>query len=145
MGRKPNALVLQYFERGPKLEDSSNRYQHTCKSCGERFPKGRLDSLVNHLIQKCTSLSFDERKKILARTRVNALAGHSDYLEICQNSDRLKSYRRGRQLEPSFSPGPQQSFNALNVLAEVSRQVGGTERKRFLVNLLRGMRCLHKC
>lgn len=36
MGRKPNQLVLEFFERGAKLEDSSNRYQHTCKSCGEK-------------------------------------------------------------------------------------------------------------
>lgn len=36
MGRKPNQLILEFFERGPKLEDASNRYQHTCKSCGEK-------------------------------------------------------------------------------------------------------------
>lgn len=34
--RRPNQLILEYFERGPKLEDASNRYQHTCKSCGEK-------------------------------------------------------------------------------------------------------------
>jgi hypothetical protein len=38
MGRKPNQLILEFFERGPKLEDASNRYQHTCKSCGEKVP-----------------------------------------------------------------------------------------------------------
>ncbi len=32
MGRRPNALILQYFERGPKLQDQSNRYPHTCKA-----------------------------------------------------------------------------------------------------------------
>lgn len=36
MGRKPNQLILEFFERGPKLDDASNRYQHTCKSCGEK-------------------------------------------------------------------------------------------------------------
>ena len=36
MGRRPNQLILEYFERGPNLEDASNRYQHTCKSCGEK-------------------------------------------------------------------------------------------------------------
>jgi hypothetical protein len=39
MGRRPNQLILEYFERGPKLEDASNRYQHTCKSCGEKVRK----------------------------------------------------------------------------------------------------------
>ena len=32
MGRKPNQLILEFFERGQKLEDASNRYQHTCSS-----------------------------------------------------------------------------------------------------------------
>lgn len=35
MGRKPNPLILEFFERGPKIGDQSNRYQHTCKRCGE--------------------------------------------------------------------------------------------------------------
>lgn len=35
MGRKPNALILEFFERGAKLADQSNRYEHTCKRCGE--------------------------------------------------------------------------------------------------------------
>lgn len=52
MGRRPNQLILEYFERGPKLEDASNRYQHTCKSCGERFAKGRIDSLTSHLVRE---------------------------------------------------------------------------------------------
>lgn len=42
MGRKPNQLILEYFERGPKLEDASNRYQHTCKSCGEKVRSSRM-------------------------------------------------------------------------------------------------------
>lgn len=35
MGRRPNQLVLEFFHRGPKLQDASNRYEHTCKRCGE--------------------------------------------------------------------------------------------------------------
>lgn len=35
MGRKPNALILEFFERGAKLADQSNRYEHSCKRCGE--------------------------------------------------------------------------------------------------------------
>jgi hypothetical protein len=35
MGRKPNQLVLEFFHRGRKLEDASNRYEHTCKRCGD--------------------------------------------------------------------------------------------------------------
>ena len=35
MGRRPHALIQEFFDRGPKLDDSSNRYQHTCKRCSE--------------------------------------------------------------------------------------------------------------
>lgn len=35
MGRRPHALIQEFFDRGPKLDDNSNRYQHTCKRCGE--------------------------------------------------------------------------------------------------------------
>ncbi|CAD0023210.1 unnamed protein product [Aureobasidium pullulans] len=38
MGRKPNALILEFFERGAKLADQSNRYEHSCKRCGEVCP-----------------------------------------------------------------------------------------------------------
>lgn len=35
MGRRPNIIVAEFFSRGAKLEDASNRYQHTCRRCGE--------------------------------------------------------------------------------------------------------------
>lgn len=50
MGRRPNQLILEYFERGPKLEDASNRYQHTCKSCGEKVSP--LDKSLWAKVQK---------------------------------------------------------------------------------------------
>lgn len=40
MGRRPNAVVGEFFHRGQKLDDNSNRYQHTCKKCGEHVRKG---------------------------------------------------------------------------------------------------------
>ncbi|GAB7348538.1 hypothetical protein MBLNU459_g6932t1 [Dothideomycetes sp. NU459] len=65
MGRKPNALILEYFERGPKLNDQSNRYQHTCKRCGEVFPKGRPDSLQRHIFEKCPNVTETDRTRAL--------------------------------------------------------------------------------
>jgi hypothetical protein len=41
MGRRPNAVVGEFFHRGQKLDDNSNRYQHTCKKCGQHV--GRSD------------------------------------------------------------------------------------------------------
>jgi hypothetical protein len=35
MGRRPKAWVRRFFNRGAKLDDASNRYEHTCKACGE--------------------------------------------------------------------------------------------------------------
>jgi hypothetical protein len=112
MGRKPNALILTYFERGPKLEDSSNRYQHTCKSCGERFPKGRIDSLQNHLLKKCPALSAAQKQNALAQ-----------FFNLEQAAS-----RNGAQMAapPVEIPGSQ-SWTALETLAEVSRQVNLSE------------------
>ncbi|KAI0015556.1 hypothetical protein F4780DRAFT_763481 [Xylariomycetidae sp. FL0641] len=65
MGRRPNALIITYFDRGAKLNDNSNRYHHRCKQCGEDFPKGRTESLVKHLSKKCPALSEQERERIV--------------------------------------------------------------------------------
>ena len=127
MGRKPNPLVLEYFTRGPKLEDASNRYQHTCKACGECFPKGRIDSLVNHLTKKCTSLSVQERTKIVLH--LHDLGAQLDHDVSASFTDTTR-LEKGKSVNLPYSP-TRQAFNALNVLAEASRQVRGaanTER-----------------
>ncbi|KAI1094857.1 hypothetical protein F5B19DRAFT_417619 [Rostrohypoxylon terebratum] len=64
MGRKPNPVIVEYFERGPKLNDNSNRYHHRCKACGEDFPKGRSDSLTAHLVRKCPAISQADRVNV---------------------------------------------------------------------------------
>ncbi|KAF2131316.1 hypothetical protein P153DRAFT_394666 [Dothidotthia symphoricarpi CBS 119687] len=99
MGRRPNQLILEYFERGPKLEDASNRYQHTCKSCGERFAKGRIDSLTSHLR---ALLQFHELP--LPDSMAN---GHGQM-------------HTGQNMRLPYAPSKQ--LSALETLAEVSRQ-----------------------
>ncbi|KAJ5893970.1 hypothetical protein N7495_005661 [Penicillium taxi] len=114
MGRKPNALILEFFTRGAKLEDSSNRYHHTCKACGEEFPKGRIDSLTNHLVKKCQAISLRDRKRVLLRLH------DLDPSEVDGESDKGKS--------DSGFPNPNgPNFDGLNVLAEASRQVGASD------------------
>ena len=115
MGRKPNPIILQYFDRGPKLEDASNRYQHSCKQCGEQFPKGRIDSLINHLTKKCTAITLDERREVLLRLHNVPSADPPVGATTPQN---------GGNINLPFSPSRQ--FDRLNVLAEASRQVGAT-------------------
>ncbi|KAL9043246.1 MAG: hypothetical protein Q9214_003561 [Letrouitia sp. 1 TL-2023] len=55
MGRRPNQLVLEFFHRGPKLNDNSNRYEQKCKACGELFRKGRVEILTKH-IERCSAV-----------------------------------------------------------------------------------------
>ena len=125
MGRKPNPIILEYFNRGPKLEDASNRYQHTCKSCGERFPKGRIDSLVTHLTKKCTALSREQRREIVLRLHDVGTQIDFEQSPHITESTRLE---RGKNVNLPFSPSRQ--FDRLNVLAEASRQVGATDQNK---------------
>ncbi|KAL3428391.1 hypothetical protein PVAG01_01900 [Phlyctema vagabunda] len=118
MGRKPNALILEYFERGQKLEDASNRYQHTCKACGEKFPKGRIDSLVNHLVKKCPAISLRDRQKVLLQ--LNNLPDLADDSRA-RNGDAPVN---GPTVE---LPVVNRNWTALETLAEVSRQINRNE------------------
>jgi hypothetical protein len=129
MGRRPNALILEFFERGPKLEDSSNRYQHTCKvtvelcvlrsrltplqNCGEKFPKGRIDSLTAHIVKKCPAISLRDRQKAL--------------LQLNDLPDLPESRNAGSsQVE---LPVGNRNWTALETLAEVSRQIDLSEKQ----------------
>ncbi|KAM3085209.1 hypothetical protein ACMFMG_003638 [Clarireedia jacksonii] len=118
MGRKPNALILQHFERGPKLNDSSNRYQHTCKTCGEKFPKGRIDSLTAHLVKKCPAISLRDRQRAL--------------LELNNLPDVADRTRNAGPLQPVPNvelSGTNRNWTALETLAEVSRRMDLSEKR----------------
>ncbi|KAK5401781.1 hypothetical protein LTR06_010888 [Exophiala xenobiotica] len=115
MGRKSNPLILDYFERGAKIGDASNRYEHTCRRCGEYFPKGRMENLTAHLTKKCTVLTKKERVQIILR--INDLVVDDAEIHIFPNP-------------PLSTPNPPIQQNGLEVLAEASRQLGseGTEQ-----------------
>ncbi|RCI08542.1 hypothetical protein L249_8921 [Ophiocordyceps polyrhachis-furcata BCC 54312] len=123
MGRRPNPLILEYFERGPKLNDNSNRYPHTCKQCGENFPKGRIDSLTAHITKRCPAISESERMR--ACLELHGIA-HS----------RPPTQRTGRTLSQTTGPDTRapdvtpQGWSALETLAEASRQVDLNENNR---------------
>jgi hypothetical protein len=119
MGRKPNQLILEFFERGPKLEDSSNRYQHTCKACGEKFPKGRIDSLQTHLVKKCPAISLRDRQKALLQ--LNDLPD----LPESRNGAGLN----GPTVELPVGSRNWTSLSKLETLAEVSRQIHMSEKQ----------------
>lgn len=121
MGRKPNQLILEFFERGQKLEDASNRYQHTCKACGEKFPKGRIDSLTTHLVKKCPAISLRDRQKALLQ--LNDLPDLPDGSRTRSAAD-LQLH--GSTLE---LPVGNRNWTALETLAEVSRQIDLSEKQ----------------
>jgi hypothetical protein len=122
MGRKPNQLILEFFIRGQKLEDASNRYQHTCKACGEKFPKGRIDSLTNHLVKKCQAIPLRDRQRVLLR-----LHELPDLADGDPNKDpNLARAAKGKGVD-DLPFTTRQNFDGLNVLAEASRQVGASD------------------
>ncbi|KAI5245960.1 hypothetical protein E4T42_06580 [Aureobasidium subglaciale] len=107
MGRKPNALILEFFERGAKLADQSNRYEHSCKRCGEVFPKGRPDSLTRHLFEKCANITDEDRSRALWQPADNYTA----------------SATSTPQSDTDLPLMPRREPSGLDALAEVSRQL----------------------
>lgn len=127
MGRRPNPLILEYFERGPKLNDNSNRYPHTCKQCGENFPKGRIDSLTTHITKRCPAISDSERMRACLElhgiTQARTAAERHQQVQAAQ----AVAQANGQQISPSALP---QGWSALETLAEASRQVDLNENSR---------------
>jgi hypothetical protein len=117
MGRKPNPLILEYFERGPKLADNSNRYPHRCKLCGENFPKGRIDSLTTHLTRKCVAISEADR--------FNACLALNGFNHAGQRMNKNHAQPNGPSVD---LPIVQRDWTALETLAEVSRQIDMNEK-----------------
>lgn len=118
MGRKPNQLILEFFERGQKLEDASNRYQHTCKACGENFPKGRIDSLTTHLVKKCHAIPLRDRQRALLQ--LHELPDVTDGDPTGKESGNGVVEKGGRAELPFAG---NRSLTGLEALAEASRQV----------------------
>ncbi|KAH0551082.1 hypothetical protein GP486_007570 [Trichoglossum hirsutum] len=146
MGRKPNQLILEFFERGRKLEDASNRYQHTCKACGEKFPKGRIDSLTTHLVKKCPAIALRDRQRALLQlhelpTDVDGLEPAASLKDETRRLDaevggggsggggggasKAAFAQRGATVELPFST---RNLTPLETLAEVSRQFDLSEQ-----------------
>lgn len=123
MGRKPNPLILEYFVRGAKLNDNSNRYQHTCRRCGENFPKGRIDSLTTHITKKCPAISDSDRMR--ACLELHGITSARAAAAERQNDG--NGPRSARAIASSVLP---QEWSALETLAEASRQVDLNENSR---------------
>lgn len=119
MGRRPNPIILDHFERGAKLNDNSNRYSHTCKNCGQEFDRGRHEQLTAHMTDECPSLTDEERARILLK-----LHGLEHAAQSAPQHHSGMSTGAGRNFDLPFSPSRSHNFDGLNVLAEASRRVG---------------------
>jgi hypothetical protein len=108
MGRPPNPLILEYFRRGSKLRDKSNRYEHSCKKCGAVDKTGRPEKLIDHLV-KCSQLDHEQRQEILAR-HLNQRSG-------------LKHGEDGMSSRSATPP----AYAGLEGLAEAARRVSAHE------------------
>ncbi|KAL8733711.1 MAG: hypothetical protein Q9166_001904 [cf. Caloplaca sp. 2 TL-2023] len=122
MGRKPNQLVIEYFNRGAKLEDNSNRYVHTCKACGKHFPKGRVESLVAHLAKSCPSIGREDRMRIHGQTNPAPYPLLQEDRNIVGTLDSFNShvFTDHQDILPVSSS---RSLTGLEALAEASRQL----------------------
>ena len=136
MGRKPDALILAYFDRGEKIPDQSNRYSYSCKACGAHFPKGRTNHLVDHLTgnsSKCPAITPSDSAQIMAiqatrsaeKARKEALKPPTD-----EPLSPLGNGLSANGLSPIESTGQRalplgqrRSLTGLEALAEASRQV----------------------
>lgn len=118
MGRKPNRLVAEFFTRGTKLDNGSNRYVQTCKACGEVFLKGRIETLLNHLQRRCQSISHADKCRILAQ--LQELSGPENGIINQQASD---DDQTPHQTSLKLPVGHGQKFTGLEALAEASRQI----------------------
>lgn len=114
------ALILQHFERGAKLNDSSNRYEHTCKGCGEKFPKGRIDSLTAHILKKCVAMRDQDRQKAAMEFNHMHEMNHRGH-----GHGNVAMRGRGVDL-----PVVNDNWSALETLAEVSRQIEMDEHNK---------------
>jgi hypothetical protein len=129
MGRRPNPLVTEFFTRGSKLQDSSNRYEHTCRLCGENFPKGRADSLLSHLTKSCQAIPLADKERVIHQTRLGATNG----VKKAQTNSHPERARAANFPYPTarngafHTLGSLNGLNGLNVLAEASRRVGASD------------------
>ncbi|KAL7628099.1 hypothetical protein AAE478_002296 [Parahypoxylon ruwenzoriense] len=128
MGRKPNPLILEFFERGAKLNDNSNRYHHRCKACGEDFPKGRIDSLTAHLTKKCPAISEADRiNACLALHGINSASNRHRYDGLVHSGPNAGPHN-GPAPGSSLAQAQSQIWTPLETLAEVSRQIEAHEK-----------------
>ena len=121
MGRKQNQVVVDFFNRGKKLNDNSNRYEHTCKACGEHFPKGRVEVLITHVEKKCPVIGAKDRA--CATTQSTGKAQFDPNLRGGSVGLDRPILHGPAETRSTLAPESSRGLTGLEALAEASRQV----------------------
>ena len=91
-----------------------------------QFPKGRIDTLINHLVKRCPCLSVQQRTEISLRAHEVPRSVSTPTKSHDNNdgvSDELShGIGNGQSTELEYAPVPNHQMSALETLAEVSRQ-----------------------
>lgn len=91
--------------------------------CGEHFPRGRLDSLTNHLTKKCPAISEADRVAAFI-----GISGMSHATQKFQQQQAQQDPNRVYDGPGVDLPINDRDWTALGVLAEVSRQIDLSEK-----------------
>ena len=120
--------MAEFFHRGPKISDMSNRYEQHCKRCNEHFPKGRQEAMVLHLTKKCPAVDNIERAKIIFRLHDLAMPDVHPNIDPANAPVDPQPPSGNEDYSQSGAPIARpplqgvQGIDRLSVLAEVSRQ-----------------------
>ncbi|KAI4198152.1 MAG: hypothetical protein LQ350_005439 [Teloschistes chrysophthalmus] len=124
MGRKPNQLVLEYFDRGARLTDNSNRYEQRCKACGENFPKGRTENLIIHIESKCPAIRRENPTRLQTQAYSTPPSTADGEGSVQGNSiGHGDNSKDSTGLHTVLPVSTRRSLTGLEVLAEASRQL----------------------
>lgn len=123
MGRKPNQLVLEYFDRGPRLTDNSNRYEQRCKACGENFPKGRTENLIIHIESKCPAIRRENPTRLQAQAYSTPPSTADGEGSVQGSIGHVDNSNDSTGLHAVLPVSTRRSLTGLEALAEASRQL----------------------
>lgn len=90
-----------------------------CGADRSQFPKGRIDSLTNHLAKKCPALPLQDRQRALLQFHELPLPDNMARAGLT-TAGASSQMQGGQKMNLPFAPSKQ--LSALETLAEVSRQ-----------------------
>ena len=128
MGRRSTPFFHDFFHRGAKLGNASNRYEYTCRRCG-RVLKNRAESLVAHLVgaRGCPHVAPDEAARVAVF--INERNRRKERKRAQRGSVRPSAAAEAETAVPRRGDAEAaEPLNGLAALAEAGRQLEGPGR-----------------